>query len=254
MAVAFDAVTTANTSSAAADPAVGLTLSHTIVDATNGATYVGIAVGDPNHGTSNVTSVTIGGASATRVGHINTNNSDSGEISLWRALVGTTGAKTINIFIAPVGGSAVTIAAGAISLTGVNQSTPEGTPATAAGSSASPSAAISDSAVNDLILGVQANGSGAVSTVNKTEQFDIAGSSSSGGGSCAGATTAGATGTVTFTWTIASDNWGAVVVNVKASSAGGETITMDKWSNHSAELIAKRITSVVASGTMSIKN
>lgn len=59
-----------------------------------------------------------------------------------------------------------------------------------------------------------------------------------------------------MSWTFGDGGTGSYVsiaASIKAAGGGAETITMDKWSNRSAELIARRLIGMVPSGTISIK-
>ena len=186
-----------------------LTFSHAVTAGPNRALVVVTAHRDGN---LNVTAITYGGVALTQAIQQN-GNANNNEVNIWYLLNPTVGSANV---VVTLSGSA-RVAAGAINLTGVHQTTPVGTAAGAAATSAAPSVTVGG-AVNELVIGaVSANGD-AVSVASAGGQSSIV---NTGSGTAVGdirlaaASKAGAA-SVTVSWTLgASKAWGAAAVPFK---------------------------------------
>jgi hypothetical protein len=223
MAVTFDA--TSNGTSHAATPASPLTLTSLITIATaGGIAVVGIAIGNVN--TSNITAVTLGGSTVTKLTSRESNDSTAGGIWLGYVVGLSTGAKNLVITFT---GSPSSLIAGAVALKGQDATTPLGSAVTAVGSSVNPSVGVTTSVAGDMVVDAMADGSGLPGTThNQSLRWQDPFDGSSAAGLAGQATAAGASGTVTMTYTIASsDFWAIAAVPVKQSSGtpvGGESL------------------------------
>ena len=214
MPVAFDAVT-----GAVADSSSSLSFSHTC-SGDERVLYVAAAMQNIN---TDVSALTYGGVSLTiverREGGIGTFD---GAVEIWRLIAPATGANTVSVTFDAVDG----IKAMAISWTGADQTTPNGSFTSNVGNSTTPSVDISsatDEIVFDYTTLTEESGTGPTFTVGagQTERVNHSENAYARSG---GSTEAGAT-TVTMSWTSStSDNWVAAGLSVKpaAAAAGAE--------------------------------
>lgn len=217
-----------------------------------------LAIGHGDSEQEAVTAVTYGGQSMTQVGTAIGDGTWTG-VELYILKETGIAAATNTTFSVTIGGTGDFnhLMIGAFAFSGVEQgATTTGTPATDSGTSTAPSPGAVSSAVGEVVIAAMATDDDNAFAEGGTLLFESEGQANGNGDTGAGAQYyAGASPTVTPTWTTDSALWSAIGVSIRAASGGGsETITMDKWSNRSAELIARRITGMVASGTMSIKN
>lgn len=213
MAIAFDAATTGSASSATS---VSATHTHT---GTNGAAFMHSA-------SAAATPQAVAGSYA---GTSMTEHWDTTFASFYRhagyTLVNpATGAQTVT---ATYAGSQGQLRIGVATYTGVDQTTPVGTPNTATGSSTTPSVAIT-SATDELVVDgmAQVANANATAGANQTERWDLAGTEVS----IAGSEEAGAA-TTTMSWTLpASAAWHIGGIPFKPAAAGGgarqQTLTL----------------------------
>ena len=183
-----------------------LTWTHITTNAANRAMLVGASFGNPGA----VSAITYGGFSLTKVKAI-TNSVVSSEV--WLLVNPPSGTNTIAITTI---GSPSTFSAGAVTFSGVDQTTPLSATNTAFGNSSSSSLIIS-SATNQIVFDNMAcdqqppNGPGA----GQTRRWAL-GASEGGGGS-----TKPGTNSVTMTWTFQNGPWVDIAVSVKPAAAGG---------------------------------
>lgn len=216
MAVAFDGETILAAHSASAS-------SHTVTGKTTaGSDRVGVVrikVTTPEFDNGGTT-VTWGGVSMTQIGSgAKVASGTAGGVRAYRIVNPPTGAS--NIVITPAAGNS---AVGYIvsSYSGVDQTTPVGTPATDTGSSTTPTVDVS-AATDDMVLDMVTaaapfSGSGGGQTIEGTPTD---GSSYVARGS----REAGAT-TVTMSHTISSANWATIGFALKAAGAGDPAPTI----------------------------
>lgn len=190
-------------SSGSAANATSITVAHTC-SGTDRCLFVGITTKDEA-----TTSRTYAGVALTSVGQIA--NGTSCRSELWQLVAPATGANNI---VANFGETDVVL--GGESMTGVDQTTPTGTAATATGTSTAPSVNVSgatDDLAVDCMSAVQQT---ATVGAGQTQRWNATGGTSVRG---AGSTEPGAA-TVTMSWTLgASVAWAIVAVAAKA--AGG---------------------------------
>ncbi len=220
--VAFDAVGPSSAGAGGAGPpASPITWSHTCTGS-NLVLFVGIAVGRPNATDANITigAVTYNGVAMTLVPNslVHSNNQTAGYAVLYYLVNPATGAHTVSVSFTDTLPSATdALELGSISFTGVDQNTPFTNLASSTGASTAPSVAVT-SASGNMVLDVVANGSG-ISSSGKTNRWLKNVNTSSGGGNGAQSTAAGAA-SVTMSYTVTSDWWAVVGVNVVASGTG----------------------------------
>ena len=205
--VAFDAATTGtalNTNT--------LTFSHTVgAGGTNRLLTVGVSFDNRA-----VTGVTYAGTAMTNIG---TAANAPASASLWRLTAPATGANDVAI---TMNGGGVNIVGCAISLTGVDQTTPVGTGATATGAT-SPATVNVSSATDEMVVDiVGVENQTATAGAGQTDRCNALADINRG----AGSTEAGA-GTVTMSWTLGADAaWAIVGVSAKVAAAGGPPARM----------------------------
>lgn len=196
MAIAFDAATTGTAAGAGS-----LTFSHS-VGAGGADRLLVVAVSIDNR---TVTGVTYGGTAMTSVGSA----TNGAQVShMWRLIAPATGANNV---VVTLSGGGTDIVAVATSYTGVDQTTPLGTAATATGTSTTASVAVT-SATDELVvdsvssnLGTLTVGAGQTQRGNTTAGDNFGGASEE-----VGATS------VTMSWTIGSSSaWASVGVSIK---------------------------------------
>lgn len=206
VAPAVDAVTTDDTG----DAASSITKSHT-TSGSDRLLLVCVAILDPG---AAVSTLTYGGTSLTSVGARQTGGNPKTRMELWRLIAPATGANDV---VVTLDQAADRFAIAAISLTGVNQSTPLGTFVSAFNNnSAAPSlsgANVVASASGELVVDCLAAGGTPTATVDasQTDRWNVV----TGGVRCAGSTEAGAA-TVAMDWTLSgSGQWAIGGVSVK---------------------------------------
>lgn len=221
MAVADDAV--GPSSAGTSGQTSTITWSHTCTGS-NRVLYVGLSVGKPSDSTVAITGITYNSVALTSLGSRHANDQTDGRAELWRLVAPATGANTVAISF--TGGpltSTDVIVGGSVSLTGVDQTTPDSGFTSAAGSGTAPSVNVS-SATGDRVIDVVCNGS-AISSSGQTNKWLDNVNLGSAGGNAAMSTAAGGT-TVTMSYTVTSDWWAILAINVKAvGGGGGATVT-----------------------------
>lgn len=209
--VAVDSTSTGS----AANPFTSLTFSHTTGSGADRFMLVGISYEDDNTAGLSVTGVTYSGQALTFVGR----QASSQEVvcEIWRLTNPPSGAANVVVSVSG-SGTGDSLYAGAITYTGVNQSTPLGTLATNLNTSTTASATVA-SAVGELVFGVLAldDGRTATNTAGQTERWNGRTESGDDGVRAAAATKAGAAST-TVTWTVGSDAWSVCAVPIKPAS------------------------------------
>jgi hypothetical protein len=184
-----------NLSSTSSTTLTTITLSHTVGTGENRLLMAGISLRDRT-----VSSVTYGGTAMTLVGTIN-NGADT-RIYIYRLLNPTSGTATISVVLNGAPGKGASV--GAIDYSGVDQSTPLGTFASATGSSASPTLNVF-SASGQLVFDVLSvrQTTALTAGAGQTERWDFASSEIRGGASTESATAA----TTTMSWTSGNGKW-----------------------------------------------
>ena len=202
--VAVDTVSTST-----GGPATSLTWSHT-VSGSNRLLVVGVTM----RAYQTISSVTYAGTGLTKSGAVQAGTGNNPRTEIWysKDFEPTTG--TNNIIVTPSGSEYME--AGAISFTGVYQTTPLGPFASNYAASGSPSTVAVTSATGDIVLDVLKfwNGSGeSTKDASQTQRWYL---SSDGGHKGGGSTKAGA-GSVTMSWTRTDNNaWSHAGVSVKS--------------------------------------
>jgi uncharacterized repeat protein (TIGR01451 family) len=210
-AISVDNVTTA----VSPGQVTGLTWSHTVNSASNGILIVGISFRDGN---TSASSVTFGAAALTRIGFQNSGGNQN-RTELWYLKAPAVGPGTISVSMS----SSKAIAAASISFTGVDQTSPLGTFASAAGDSQTPSVDVASAACEVVIDTMTANGDANSLAVSggQTQQWNIfTGSGDAGNARGGGSTRPGATST-TMSWNLGvSKPWSIGAVPLRPSSSG----------------------------------
>lgn len=167
---------------------------------------------------ANIASVELAGVNLTCSAAVTTAPDGFTKAQLWHLLAPSTGAGSVEVIATDSCGG---IAAGAVSLTGVDQGTPLGTVATATGSTGAPTVN-AVGATDDLILDVISwddTFSAASVGAGQTERWNCLVTTTVAG---AGSTEPGAA-SVTMSWTGPSGNWSQQAVAIKAAAGGATT-------------------------------
>lgn len=115
------------------------------------------------------------------------------------------------------GGARGDFQSGAISVTGVDQSTTFTSSASASGSSTTPSVTLASSGANDLVI--QSIGSnGTLNTTPQTQRWKYTSALADSFQTCGGATAAGGTTSLSWTYTSGSHVWAMLAASFKAAS------------------------------------
>ncbi len=171
-----------------------------------------VGVGREGGVTKNVTGVTLGAQNFTKLVEL---DNGVGSSAVFYLVAPNTGSGTVTVTI----DNAVECAGNSISFTGVDQSTPIGTHATATGTG-SPSVIVS-SAVNDLVADFFGIGTGAGSFTpgaGQTSRYIEQVGTASGNHTAGSSTEAGAA-SVTMDWTTNSDSYSTTGVPIKPATA-----------------------------------
>ncbi len=213
MSVAVDA-----TSTGSGNNVTSVTVSHTTTSASDRLLLVGVSM--DSTGGRTVTGVTYAGQSLTLVG-AQSGGANPVRVEIWRLVNPPSG--TANVVV-NLSGSTDGVSVGATTFTGVDQTTPLGTFASAIGTSASPSVNVTSAAgelVYDVVAGKDATS--LTQGANQTEQWELA---NSGGDQRGAASTEAGASTVTMSWsktTSGTAEWAIGAVSIK--SFGDTTLT-----------------------------
>jgi hypothetical protein len=213
-----------NVSSGGANNSASISFSHT-VGGTNRYLACGVAV---QNGTKTVSSITFNGIALTQLTSM-TNTDDVNRQSraeYWYLINPPATTATVVVTL----NSATAVAAGCVSYTNVDQSTPHGTPATAKGDGATTTVVVS-SAVNEVVLDVTSIRVGTVGVTegagqtNRVEKQSAAGV---GNATLAMSSEDGAA-SVTMSWTVddaTAKAWTAIGVSLKGTTPPPPTGTI----------------------------
>jgi len=209
--VAFDAV---GPSSAGASVASGSSLSwnHTVTaSGANLLLMAAIAVGS-SPDTGRTLAVTYNGVAMTPVGLVHSNNQALGYVQLFSLKAPASG--THPVLVTLTGGTA-SLAAGSVSFTGVDQTTPVRNVTTNFGTGVSPNVTVA-SAPGDMVVDAMVTGCDGTITSSKTLRWLKQVNCSTAGGIGAQSTAAGAA-SVTMGYTVPSDWWGMIGADIVAA-------------------------------------
>jgi hypothetical protein len=207
--VSIDAVSTGTTT------ASSLTISHT-TSGTNRLMLVGVSIAKQSGGAPSVSSITYNGVNLSFVG--SQANSDSlGRVEIWRLVAPATGANNV---VVTLGAAPDAQTVGVMTFTGVHQSTPLGTFASATGDSTSASVTVTSAAgelVFDTLVVESSSDKALAPGAGQTERWDLFQTVKNNGG---GSTEAGAA-SVTMSWSWSgADKWSVGGVSIKPAPGG----------------------------------
>lgn len=190
------------------------TLSHTCgATGTDGIVLVFICQGQSGTPIA-INTITYNGVTMTNIGSFASTDGNFCHVDGWYALAPATGAHDV-VWTTVASASITQVATGAISLTGVNQSTPFGTPATNNGATAGPATVTISSSSSELVLTATMTDATTVTATTGTARWTQNNISSDT--SASGSTTTGAA-SVSPAWTLGGsvDNgWTISAVGVK---------------------------------------
>jgi hypothetical protein len=158
-------------------------------------------------------SATYAGVPMVPAGKVHTNNQTQGFVQLFYLKNPALGTNTVQVTLS--GGSGE-IEAGSVSFTNVDQTTPVKNITTAFGSSATPSVTVL-SANGDMVVDAAASGC-SISGSGQTSRWIVNRDCSTGAGNGAQSTAAGAS-SVNMSYTISSDWWGIIGMDISALAA-----------------------------------
>lgn len=217
MAVAFDAV--GPSSSGTASVTSPLTWTH-VCGAGATVLLVGVTC-DAATDTGMVLSATYNGVAMTSLGLRHSNDQTAGYIQLFRLDSPATGSNTVSVTEA--GGSGLGgLDGGSISFTG---SASVSAAQTAAGAGTTASLAFTPTSTGNMVAAFAGCGSALTPSGSFTSRFnENAGSGQAAAGYAAGSTIASTGGSVTASWTSASDWWAVIAVEVQAPAASAPAV------------------------------
>lgn len=206
---AFDAVGPDATGTTSAGSTT-LSWSHTC-SGSNRLLIVTVAMGLVGDGGTTL-SATYNGVAMTSVGVVHANNGTDGYVQMFRLIAPVTGTNTVQITAA--GNTPHDLVGGSVSFNNVNQTSPLGTPATAFGSGTTPTVNVAGTTSGNLVVDAVCNGS-SITSSGQTNRWLRNANTSTAAGNAASSTALGG-GTVTMAYTVSSDWWGILAVEVKA--------------------------------------
>jgi hypothetical protein len=229
MALVVDSEMTSNAGFGITQPGSGLASPQTFSFTNTAGTVLYMIVGFGQPGAS--TAVTFGtvsynSVSMTKIVETTTSGSTTGgKIALYRLLTPATGANTVSIAFTGDAGAHPELWAGCISFTGNNTVTPEAQSGSSNGSSANPS--ITLTAVVSGNISVAGMGGGSTITaqdktlswVSNVDEFTAMGNGRS--------SRSAASGSVAHGFTMGSDSWAAVAVEVAAAASAASSLNMN---------------------------
>jgi hypothetical protein len=212
--VAFDAVGPSSAGAGAASVAAGgtLTWNHTVTTTgSNLLLVVSVSVGS-SPDTNRTLAVTYNGVSMTPVGLVHSNNKTLGYVQMFSLRAPASGTHAVVVTL--TGGKA-SLAAGSVSFTGVDQTTPVRNVVTSFGTGTSPRATVA-SAPGDMVVDAMVTGcDGTITSIQGLRWLKQV-NCSTAGGIGAQSTAAGAT-SITMGYAVPSDWWGMIGADIVAA-------------------------------------
>jgi hypothetical protein len=213
--VAFDAVGP-SASGAGNSSSATLSWTHTSAGAQQ-AILAGVALGVVGDGGFSLSATCDGATMAAAGPAVHANGGTDGFIQ-WFYILGTS-AGSHTIVATAAGGTPLSLSGGSVSFTGAGGL---GTQSSSVGSGTAVSTATGGSTSGNITAALATCGSdNFTSGGSGTSRWVQNGPSTSGAGSSAGQTQAGSGSALTFSWTITSDFWAVIAVEVQAPAAGG---------------------------------
>lgn len=220
MAVTFDAVGP-SAAGQAATGASSITWSHTCSGSSRlliASAAFGVS-GNPGY----TATATCNGVAMTSVARINSNNSSTdGWVQIWS----TVNAADQNTLVLTLSAGQADISSGSVSLNGVNQTTPLGTPVTGYGDTTTmPNIVVPATTVGNMLVDTICDGNvnGIASSIRTSRWIrNINGNTAAGNGACSTADAVG--GTMSMGYNVVDDWWGMIGVEVIAADAGSDQV------------------------------
>jgi len=194
------------------DGGSSVTWNHTVSSMPNALLTVGVAVGRTGD-TALSLAVTYDGVPMTSAGIVHTNSRTDGFVQLFYLKAPNPGTHAVVVTLT---GGAATIEAGSVSFTGVDQTTPVRNITTNASSGTTPALTVA-SAPGNMVVDAMAVGCTGTITSNQTMRWMNQVDCDTGGGNGAQSTAAGASA-VTMGYTVPSDWWGIIGMDVVAAT------------------------------------
>jgi hypothetical protein len=212
MAIAFDAA--ANNASVSG-PTSPTTFTHTCGSLTNGAVLVGVAFWQNVAGTGTVTGITYGGNAMTVVG--TPQNTGAMYSALYRLIAPAAGANTVSITYS---GALLTATAGAMSFSGVDQTTPVEASNAAVGFSLTATVSTTTLTDNAWVVHAMTHFGTEASTIGQgSSTWNLSANSITGSGGYVGPKTPAGAQTTSWTWATNSRDWAISTGVLKPASA-----------------------------------
>lgn len=223
MAVAYDNVSNAAGAHSATSP---LTFSHTIIG-NNAILLAGIAV-DASSDAGCTATCMYNGSAMTSLGVVHSGAITAGFLQVFAI---EAAAGTANVVATVTGGTGVDwISGGSISFSGAAApvATGLGTPATATGAGATTATcALASNTAGNLIAGFVATGQGTTATTApSTSRFVLDNFGNGAAAAISGATSPATGSSVTMAWTMTSDDFAELLVEIKPFAGGGGPIRL----------------------------
>ena len=200
---------TVDTTSSGQTTTASVTISHT-ASGSNRLMLVGVSMTKETGGVPSVSTITYNGAPLTLVGSQATSD-NKGRIEIWRLIAPATGTHDV---VGTLSGAPDGATVGVITFTGVNQSTPLGSFASAVGDSAAASVTVTSGA-NELVFDtLVVEGSANKDLVpggGQTERWDLFQAPAANGG----ASTEVGAASIGMSWSFPTDKWAIGAVSIK---------------------------------------
>jgi hypothetical protein len=212
VSVAFDAVGPSSAGASVASGA-GLSWSHTVTaTGSNLLLTVAVAVGT-NSDVGLSLAVAYNGVPMTSAALVHSNNHANGFVQMFYLRAPASGTHTVQVTLS---GGTASLEGGSVSFTGVDQTTPVRNIATSFGSSGLPRVTVA-SAIGDMVLDAMVTGCNGTITSTRTLRWLKALDCNTAGGNGAQSTAAGDV-SVTMGYSVPSDFWGMIGVDLVAAS------------------------------------
>jgi hypothetical protein len=177
--------------------------------------------------TTAITSISYGGDALTALGTGQNTDGTRTFIQWWYKTNPKTGSNTVSIVWTGTGGTAAAALAGAISFSGADTTTPLGSEVKATGTGTAVDSGAVSSTSGNIVVSVGASGTSGTYTPTSPDAttYSLSGSNNTAGDNLWASTFSSSGASHNMKWTIPSDTWGIVGVEVRASSA---TVAIDR--------------------------